>query len=115
MKIVTNKDERGKTVYNSEILFNLVLCALKEVDGVVDFDVNDAKNIKKGQKTVKIETVNNQIYVDVYVKVRPDVKVPEIAFRIQQSVKNAFDTMVEFKVKEINVHIIGIKTAEQQN
>ncbi len=109
MKIITNQDEKGKTVYSSEILFNLVLCALKEVEGVVDFGINNAKEAYKNHKLVKIETVDNMIYVDVYVKVCPDVKVTEVAYNIQQSIKNAFDTMVEFKVKEINVHIIGVK------
>ncbi len=66
-------------------------------------------NIEKKQKIVKIETEDHEVYVDVYVKVRPDVKVPEVAFNIQRAIKNAFETMVEFKVKEINVHVIGVK------
>ncbi len=109
MKIITNQDDKGKTVYSSEILFNLVLCALKEVEGVVDIGTFNAKEAYKNRKLVKIDTVDKMIYVDVYVKVRPDVKVTEVAYNIQQSIKNAFDTMVEFKVKEINVHIIGVK------
>jgi len=108
MKVISNGDEKGKVVYSSDILYNLVLCAMKEVDGVVDFDINDLKSAKK-QKMVKIETSNQYVYVDVYVKVRPDVKVPEVAFNIQHSIKNAFDTMVDFKIKEINVHIIEVK------
>ena len=44
MKVITKSDEKGKVVYSSEILYNLVLCAMKEVDGVVDFDVNDFFN-----------------------------------------------------------------------
>lgn len=109
MKVISKSDEKGKVVYSSDILYNLVLCAIKEVDGVVDFDINDLKSAKR-QKMVKIETVNHFIYVDVYVKVRPDIKVPEVAFNIQRAIKNAFDTMVDFKVKEINVHIIEVKT-----
>ena len=109
MKVITKSDEKGKVVYSSEILYNLVLCAMKEVDGVVDFDVNDLKSPQK-QKIVKIEMVNNYVYLDVYVKVRPDVKVPEVAYNIQYAVKNAFDTMVDFKFKEINVHVIEVKT-----
>jgi len=109
MKVITKSDEKGKVVYSSDILYNLVLCAMKEVDGVVDFDVNDLKSPKK-QKIVKIETVNNNVYLDVYVRVRPDVKVPEVAYNIQYAVKNAFDTMVDFKIKEINVHVIEVKT-----
>lgn len=109
MKVISKSDEKGKVVYSSDILYNLVLCAIKEVDGVVDFDINDLKSAKR-QKMVKIETINHFIYVDVYVKVRPDIKVPEVAFNIQHAIKNAFDTMVDFKVKEINVHIIEVKT-----
>ncbi len=109
MKVISKSDEKGKVVYSSDILYNLVLCAIKEVDGVVDFDINDLKSAKR-QKMVKIETINHLIYVDVYVKVRPDIKVPEVAFNIQHAIKNAFDTMVDFKVKEINVHIIEVKT-----
>ena len=109
MKVISKGDEQGKVVYTSDILYNLVLCAMKEVDGVVDFDINDLKSAKK-QKMVKIETSNQQVYVDVYIKVRPDVKVPEVAFNIQHAIKNAFETMVDFKVKEINVHVIEVKT-----
>lgn len=109
MKVISKSDEKGKVVYSSDILYNLILCAMKEVDGVVDFDVNDLKSAKK-QKMVKIETANQHVYVDVYVKVRPDVKVPEVAFNIQHAIKNAFDTMVDFKIKEINVHVIEVKT-----
>ena len=105
MKIISKGDEKGKVVYSSDILYNLVLCA---IDGVVDFDAGDIKAAKK-QKIVKIETEDHEVYVDVYVKVRPDVKVPEVAFNIQRAIKNAFETMVEFKVKEINVHVIGVK------
>ena len=108
MKIISKGDEKGKVVYSSDILYNLVLCAMNEVDGVVDFDDGDIKAAKK-QKIVKIETEDHEVYVDVYVKVRPDVKVPEVAFNIQRAIKNAFETMVEFKVKEINVHVIGVK------
>ncbi len=108
MKIISKGDEKGKVVYCSDILYNLVLCAMKEVDGVIDLDVGNIKAAKK-QKIVKIETEEHQVYVDVYVKVRPDIKVPEVAFNIQRAIKNAFETMVEFKVKEINVHVIGVK------
>ena len=102
MKIISKGDEKGKVVYSSDILYNLVLCAMNEVDGVVDFDAGDIKAAKK-QKIVKIETEDHEVYVDVY------VKVPEVAFNIQRAIKNAFETMVEFKVKEINVHVIGVK------
>lgn len=46
MKIISKGDEKGKVVYSSDILYNLVLCAMNEVDGVVDFDAGDIKAAK---------------------------------------------------------------------
>ena len=45
------------------------------------------------------------IYVDVSVMVKYGYNVPELAYRIQQSVKQSVENMTHYKVAQVDVHI----------
>ena len=53
MKVVNRYDESGRLVYSSEIVRDIVDCALNEVDGVVKF----AANSKQARDSIKVEQV----------------------------------------------------------
>ena len=45
------------------------------------------------------------IYADVSVVVKQGYNVPELAYRIQQSVKQSVENMTKYKVAEVDVHV----------
>ena len=63
------------------------------------------KNYHKG---VIIEFVENSVYVDVFVNVLFGYSVKDVAFRVQENVKSSIESMTEFKVETINVHVMGV-------
>ena len=105
MKVVTKRDATGRLVYSSEILRDIVDCALGEVDGVVKF----AENSKQAKESIVIEQINDEMHIDVFVKLLYNVEVSDVASNIQNTVKDTIENMTEFKVKDVNVHVIDVE------
>lgn len=105
MKVVTKRDSGGRLVYSSEILRDIVDCALGEVDGVVKY----ADNSKQAKNSIKIEQVGDEMYVDVFVKLKYTVEVSDVASHIQETIKDAIEDMTEFRVKDVNVHVVDVE------
>lgn len=109
MKVVTKRDSTGRLVYTSEILRDIVDCALGEVNGVVKY----AENTKKAKESVKIEQIGGVVHVDVFVKLLGTVEVSDVASHIQETVKDSIEDMTEFKVADVNVHVIDVEVEEE--
>lgn len=108
MKVVTKRDSTGRLVYSSEILMDIVDCALGEVKGVVKY----AENTRKAKDCIKIEQIGGEIFVDVFVKLSCDAEVSDVASRIQHTVKDSIEDMTEFKVRDVNVHVVDVEVEE---
>ena len=105
MKVVNKKDMSGRLVYSSDILRDIVDCALGEIEGVVKF----AENTKQSRESIKIEQIGEEMYVDVFVKLMFNVEVSDISGSIQNTIKSTIESMTEFKVKDVNVHVIDVE------
>lgn len=100
-KLTSNEKEKGKVVYNVGILRHIVTLAVAEVEGTVPSEQN-----KKSGISLYIE--KDGVYVDVSVAVLYGYNVPELAYRIQQTVKQSVENMTHFKVAEVDVHILDV-------
>ena len=102
---LNSKDEQdGKVVYNSGIVHNIVALAVAEVEGAV---------LLQGKKNgIALNLEKDGIYVDVSVCVKYGYNVPELAYRIQQSVKQSVENMTRYKVTEVDVHIRDVVFGE---
>ena len=108
MKVVNRFDETGRLVYSSDIIRDIVDCALNEVDGVVKY----IENSKQARESIKVEQAGDEMFIDVYVKLRYNVEVSDVASGIQSTIKNTIESMTEFKVKDVNVHVIDVEFEE---
>ena len=52
--------------------------------------------------------MNSTLKVDVYIKVYIGYSVPDIAYRVQENIKNSLNSMVGLKPGKINVHVYGV-------
>lgn len=109
MKIVSKNDGSGKVVYSSEIVKGVVDCAIAEIDGVVKYDKRTKESKKQTNNYIKIDHVGDSLYIDVYIKVLYNVNVSDVASKVQSAIKNTLETMTEFVVKDVNVHVIDVQ------
>lgn len=63
------------------------------------------KNLSKG---VKVEVGEKEAAVDMYVIMDYGVSIPDIAWRVQENVKKAIESMTGLTVVEVNVHVQGV-------
>ena len=97
-KLTSNEKDKGKVVYNVGILRNIVMLAVEEVEGTV--------STEKGKKNgISLYIEKDGVYVDVSVSVQYGYNVPELAYRIQQTVKQSVENMTHYKVAQVDVHI----------
>ena len=89
--------------------------AAAEVEGVSGMTLGFVDGInqilgsnKKYSKGVKIELEGNEVVIHLYVIVKYGVKIPDVAFSIQNSVKNSVETMTGLTVKSVNINVQGV-------
>ena len=97
IRLNSKDDKTGKVVYSAGIVNNIVALAIQEVEGT------QLLSGKKNGITLYIE--KDGIYADVSVVIKYGYNVPEIAYRIQQTIKQSVENMTCYKVAEVNVHI----------
>lgn len=108
MKVINRFDGSGRLVYSSEIIRDIVDCALSEVDGVVKYP----EKSKQAKDLIKVEYVDDEVFVEVFVKLAYNVEVSDVASNIQSTIKNTIENMTEFHVKDVNVHVIDVEFEE---
>ena len=69
------------------------------------------KNLSKG---IKVNVENKEVKVDVNIIVEYGVRIPDVAFEIQNRVKKAIEAMTGLKVLETNIHVQGVNTDQTQ-
>lgn len=73
---------------------------------------------KNAAKGIKVEIKDKTTVIDMYIIVEYGVRIPELAWEIQENVKNNVETMTGLMVEKVNIHIDGIsfkKAQEQEN
>ena len=97
IKLGAEEKQSGKVVYNAGIVKGIVALAVNEVKGTLPLTNN------RGGITLFLE--KDGVYADVSVVVKYGYDVPELAYRIQQSVKHNVENMTRYRVAKVDVHV----------
>ena len=65
-------------------------------------------------KGVKVDMSETNASVDLYVIVKYGVRIPELAWEIQESVKNNIESMTGLTVDKVNIHIEGVNFDDEE-
>ena len=93
--------QKGKVSYNSGIVGKIISLAVAEIEGV-----EMLANKKRG---LKLYFEKDGVYADISVRVDYGYNVPEVAFKIQQSVKHNVDAMTKYKVAKVDVYVVDVE------
>ena len=112
--------KKGKITLDRDILVSIINLATKEINGVVSVGdknrswLKKAFNRKDDGVVVKFEK-NGALTLDVYINIYVGSNVPDIAFRVQENIRNSLATMVALKPMKINVHILDVECDKEAN
>ncbi|MBR2040172.1 MAG: Asp23/Gls24 family envelope stress response protein [Clostridia bacterium] len=110
---------RTELSVNTEVLAKMAEIAAKEIDGVAGL-AKKAINLKGAVKTktpftgVKIESVNGALKLNVYICVKKDAFVKEVAEKVQENVKEKIQTMTGTAVTQVNVSVSDVELADTE-
>lgn len=105
---------KGKITLDRNILVSIIDLATKEINGVESIYNKNRPFIKRmfnrydDGVQVRFEK-NGALTIDVYIKIYVGFNVPDIAFRVQENIRNSLATMVALKPMRINVHIVDVE------
>ena len=60
-------------------------------------------------KGIKVTTLDDRIYIDIYVMIKFGVSISAVAESLKQSVKYAVENFTGMIVDAVNVNIVGVK------
>jgi uncharacterized alkaline shock family protein YloU len=113
-------EEIGNIKISVDVISTIAGMAASEIEGVNCMYSSFAGGIaemlgaKKGTgRGVKVEMSENSVLIDLYVVVDYGVRIPELAWEIQENVKNNVETMTGMEVEKVNIHIEGVSFAKE--
>ena len=109
-------DNNGVKI-SDEVVAVISGIAVSEVPGVSEMAggfaggitevLSGKKNLAKG---IKVEVGEKETKIDVNIIVEYGIRIPDVAFEIQNRVKKAVEQMTGLNVTEVNVHVQGVNT-----
>ncbi len=121
IKDIMNEKEpaTGMIKISEEVIEVLADKAVREIDGVAGLAAGILENVadmfgkKSGAKGVDVSLKETEAEVTVHVVIKFGCRIPEIAWRIQEAVKNTVESMTNLEVTKVNVFVDGVKFIEE--
>lgn len=119
--IVADEDTlKDNVTYKKNVVISIVSLATQEINGIASISRSSvsairsalSKNINRG---IIVEFDNNAASIDVFVNVKFGYSVKDVAFRVQENIKSSVESMTEFKVSSVNVHVVGVTFNESDS
>jgi len=113
--VAAENEGLGEIRISSEVVSIIASNAAMEVKGVASLGGGIAGNIsqvlgrKNPFKGIKVEMgENNEVNIDLHVVVEYGARIPDVAWKIQERVKQSVESMTGLHVNEINIHVQGV-------
>ncbi len=110
----------GNIKISIDVVSTIAGAATVSCDGVYGMagslagDIAERLGAKKNpNKGVKVDMNETTASVDLYIIVKYGVRIPELAWEVQESVKNNIESMTGLKVDKVNIHIEGVNFDEE--
>ena len=115
-----NRKARGKVVFDNNIVLSIINLATKEIADVSSIVTNYGTLLERWfdrnySDGVRISNVKEKMVVDVYINVFFGYSVSEIAYKVQENIKNSLASMIEMNIDKVNVHVLGVDFPNEQD
>ena len=111
---IFDKSEEGKVYCGKNIMLSIINLSAKEVSGVASLCPDFASKFKRFFSSNYFEGVKvsytraKNLIIDIYLKVFIGYSVSDVAYRVQENVKNGISSMISAKIDSINIHVLGV-------
>lgn len=114
-------EDGGKVNISDEVVATISGIAAMEIEGVFSMAggaldaISEKLGAKKSpQKGVKVSITPEGAVIDLYIIVQFGVRIPELAWDVQENVKNSVETMTGIDVAKVNVRVDGVNFEKEK-
>lgn len=101
-----------------DVVASIAGMAASEVTGVFSMagglvgDISERLGRRNWQKGVKVDVQQGKATIDLYLVVLYGSRIPEIAQKVQERVRQAVESMTGLKVTAVDVHVQGVTSLD---
>jgi len=112
--LVPVEEPRGEVKIDESVIGQIAMQALRTIKGVQPSAGSMMSKMGFGRKMyggvrVSLEDEENpQVTVDTYISVRYGLRIPDVAWDLQETIKNQLEQYTGYTVKAVNVYVQGI-------
>ncbi|MBQ6530796.1 MAG: Asp23/Gls24 family envelope stress response protein [Clostridia bacterium] len=117
----SGEEEVGNIKISVDVVSTIAGIATNEIEGVAGMYGTFAGGIaemlgakKSPSKCVKVDLNGKSATIDLYIVVDYGVRIPELAWEVQENVKNNIETMTGLDVQKVNIHIEGVSFEKEK-
>ncbi len=116
-----NEIKSGNIKISEEVIITIASVAVSEIDGVSGTGVGLVDEIarriskKPVASGIKATITEDTVVVDINIVVKYGVKIPEVAWNVQDAIKKETELMTGLKVDKVNVRVVGIDIPADDN
>lgn len=118
----SENDENNNIEISNDVIAVIAGMAASDVPGVAEMaggfagGISEVLSGKRNKaKGIKVDVDGNKVVIDVNIIVEYGTRIPDVAFEIQKRVKKSVENMTGLVASEINVHVQGVVTVEEEN
>jgi Uncharacterized protein conserved in bacteria len=118
--VTAGSSELGVVKISEEVVSIIAGLAATEIKGVAGMSGGFVGGIAEKMlgrrdlsKGVKVVVGEKETAVDLFIIVEYGVKIPDVAWQIQENVKKAIETMTGLSVVEVNIHIQDVDMGKE--
>lgn len=109
------EDKIGNVKISVDVIATVASIATNEIKGVAGMSgtalggIADILGGKRSRgKGVKVDVSGDNCVIDLNIAVNYGVRIPDIAWDVQENVKNSVESMTGMTVSKVNIHVDGI-------
>ena len=124
-EISASTDETmGNIKISVDVVSEIASIAASEIEGVSGMYSSFVEGVaqrlgakKNASQGVRVDIADNSAEIDLYLVVMYGVKIPELAWNVQEKVKQSVEEMTGLTVEAVNIHIesIDFGTEDSEN
>lgn len=117
----SEEEKNGNVKISVDVVASIAGIAASEIEGVAGMNGSFAGGIaeifggkKNPTKGVKVDVKEDNAVIDLFIVVDFGVRIPELAWQLQEHVKNSVETMTGLNVQNVNIHVEGVSFAKEK-
>ncbi len=114
-------DKYGIIKISDEVISICAVNAALKTNGVHELSGGLIDNLSRNilgneppSKGIKISRDENNVEIDVFLIVDYEVKIPDVAWKVQVNVKNEIEQMTALTVTAVNIHVQGVHLPDEE-